>query len=214
MKRFAVAFTLLAALLVPSLAQSQVANGATRWVWESVGWRTQSTSFAALSYDSSMACGAAAARLDTTASINISGWQLFPKGTGSAVDSTLFAEVRVTDAYAGVTGAGSFDSLYFNIQVSDDGANWGLATPRSSGVIGFNTTTNPGGFVLDGFPANHFRISLENEYLAQLSLSSTASGALPDWKTLFGWQYIRFIVRSGAGTGCYSMRVGHWTAAN
>lgn len=215
MKRFAWLAALAGLLLVPSLAQAQVANGQVRWVWENARWITSSTSFADLVGDSLVACGATAARLDTTVAINISEWVPYPRHPAGAVDSVLFAEIRVIGDGSSFGLTDAFDSLYVSIQVSDDGTNWGLATPISGGVIGFNTTTNRGGYILDGFPANHFRINIKTPYATGTQSFVTAvSGALPNWQQLFGWQYIRIIVQAGTNTGCYKMRLGHWTVKN
>lgn len=207
-KRFILLAALVASVLVPATS-----HAAVKWVWEPVSWHTQSTSFTSLNVDSSIACGAAAARLDTTSSIFIGNWAPGEKASVvSAVDSVLFALFTVTGGGAGSGLTDNFDSLYVSIQVSQDGVNWALATPYSGGAIGFNTTTNRGGYMIDDAATNTFTFWLRTHWISTTnSVALVVAGATaPDWRQLAGWQYIRFITRAGTNTGCYQAKIGHW----
>ena len=218
MKRFLGLAVLAASLFVSSQAHAQQASGVTRWTWDGpVRWITSLSAYGkngGVFQDSVTACGAATGRSDTTQTIDISGWALYPKTALAALDSTVFAIVQVTGVGSQYSVTDAYDSVFVHTDVSMDGSNWLETTPYGGGMQGFNTTSNTGGFQIDNV-ANTFGWYYKNHYGAATSPQIIISGATAaDWRQLWGWNFIRLRLRHGTGDGCYSLRIGHWTVSN
>ena len=152
---------------------------------------------------------------DTTTSISTVGWAAaVPVGT--ALDSSLAYHVFFSDAGNSSTAT---DSLYIQEQVSPDGKNWQsaaqcLGTPVALAYL-LNTTVNGTVTPMITIGGTSSVAKIWGLKVGRVpSVAQTNQRLTPDIWSSADWPFIRFIIRSVAGTGIFNGqgKIGYFSA--
>lgn len=186
-----------------------------------VNWRNQLAGFSPSGIIDSTdagAVGTAAQHVDTSSAIAI-GELIIPGELASGPVTTAsdsLAWLRISFKPLATTPTVAADSIYLQLQVTDDGITWIDTTPTSVfAAAGLSDASFTGAVLLETDSNNQFVAVLRQR------VGATAGGAVffpvasvatnPTWQQIYGFQYLRLIVQSDV-TGRYDATVQGFVA--